>query len=205
MSSTNPKRTITVDDEPRLAAVVIRAIEMVNNKRFTMQYVVSQQMQKMYPDAIKDGIDKLNAAMDKAIWALPNNEAYLRGYWYGYFKSISSSDSRWRFHPSYVLGREDAEADKAAGLEASASHTLRAAEEYRDGSSFWIKTNHNSVVPVGSIFQSFSTIPPPGSMPCDGRSLKVSDYPDLHAVLGTTYGGDTTTGTFQVPDLRSTL
>ena len=36
---------------------------------------------------------------------------------------------------------------------------------------------------------------------CDGRSLKVSDYPALFALIGTTYGSDNSS-TFNLPDLR---
>lgn len=36
---------------------------------------------------------------------------------------------------------------------------------------------------------------------CDGRTLKVNDYPPLFALIGVTYGGDGVT-TFNLPDLR---
>ena len=36
---------------------------------------------------------------------------------------------------------------------------------------------------------------------CDGRTLSISQYDTLFALLGTTYGGDGVT-TFQLPDLR---
>ncbi len=39
---------------------------------------------------------------------------------------------------------------------------------------------------------------------CDGRSLKVSDYQALFALIGTTYGGDGSS-TFNLPDLRGRL
>lgn len=35
---------------------------------------------------------------------------------------------------------------------------------------------------------------------CDGSLLSISEYPDLYALIGTTYGGDGTT-TFALPDL----
>ncbi len=40
-----------------------------------------------------------------------------------------------------------------------------------------------------------------GWMVCDGRTLKISAFPCLYAVLGTLYGGDAP-GTFRLPDLR---
>lgn len=44
----------------------------------------------------------------------------------------------------------------------------------------------------------------PGWLPCDGRTLNVSDYRALYDVIGTTYGGTGgNTGTFNLPDYRS--
>lgn len=42
----------------------------------------------------------------------------------------------------------------------------------------------------------------PGWLPCDGRTLNVSDYYALYQVIGNTYGG-TTNLTFKLPDYRS--
>lgn len=42
---------------------------------------------------------------------------------------------------------------------------------------------------------------PVGWLSCDGQSLLIASYPNLHAVIGTTYGGDGIV-TFAVPDLR---
>ena len=53
--------------------------------------------------------------------------------------------------------------------------------------------------PIG-IIQAFSgTTIPRGFLLCDGASYKVADYPDLYAVIGNTYGGDSTN--FNVPNL----
>ena len=41
---------------------------------------------------------------------------------------------------------------------------------------------------------------PAGWLICDGRSVSSTDYPELYAVIGTTYGGYGTN--FQLPDLR---
>ena len=40
---------------------------------------------------------------------------------------------------------------------------------------------------------------PYGYLLCNGASYKVADYPDLYAVIGSTYGGDSTN--FNVPNL----
>lgn len=42
---------------------------------------------------------------------------------------------------------------------------------------------------------------PPGWAACNGQILQISDYRDLYAVIGTTYGGDGRK-TFALPDLR---
>ena len=54
--------------------------------------------------------------------------------------------------------------------------------------------------PVGIIqpFASNTNIPR-GYLLCNGASYKVADYPDLYAVIGNTYGGDTEN--FNVPNL----
>lgn len=48
---------------------------------------------------------------------------------------------------------------------------------------------------------AFNQYAPANFMPCDGRSLRVSDYQALFALIGTTYGGDGVS-TFNLPDLR---
>ena len=53
--------------------------------------------------------------------------------------------------------------------------------------------------PVGCIFPFAGTNLPAGYILCNGASYKVADYPDLYAVIGNTYGGNTTN--FNVPNL----
>lgn len=48
---------------------------------------------------------------------------------------------------------------------------------------------------------AFNQYAPANFLPCDGRSLRVSDYQMLFALIGTTYGGDGV-NTFNLPDLR---
>lgn len=56
-----------------------------------------------------------------------------------------------------------------------------------------------STAPIG-VIQAFSgTTIPHGYLLADGASYKVADYPDLYAVIGNTYGGDTEN--FNVPNL----
>eukprot|EP00942_MAST-04A_sp_MAST-4A-sp1_P011060 g11060.t1 len=43
---------------------------------------------------------------------------------------------------------------------------------------------------------------PSGWMACDGSAISRSNYPDLFAILGTTYGAGDGSSTFNIPDMR---
>lgn len=49
---------------------------------------------------------------------------------------------------------------------------------------------------------TFSPVESMGWLVCDGRTLKIAQYPDLYRVLGTQYGGNPNQDEFQIPDLR---
>jgi microcystin-dependent protein len=57
---------------------------------------------------------------------------------------------------------------------------------------------------VGEIKMFAGDFAPSGWAFCDGQLLNISDYPDLHSLIGDTYGGDGVT-TFALPDLRSRI
>ena len=56
-----------------------------------------------------------------------------------------------------------------------------------------------STAPIGTVLSFAGQIAPHGYLLCNGASYKVADYPDLYAVIGNTYGGDTEN--FNVPNL----
>ena len=56
-----------------------------------------------------------------------------------------------------------------------------------------------STCPIGTVLSFAGNIIPRGFLVADGTSYKVADYPDLYAVIGNTYGGDTEN--FNVPNL----
>ena len=69
--------------------------------------------------------------------------------------------------------------------------------EPTDKNAIWVRENPGlgdnifvETVPIGSYinYSSLNTVPD-GFMVCDGRSLKKSEYPELFAVIGYTYGG----------------
>ena len=56
-----------------------------------------------------------------------------------------------------------------------------------------------STAPIGTVLSFAGSTAPHGYLLCDGASYKVADYEDLYAVIGNTYGGDSTN--FNVPNL----
>jgi microcystin-dependent protein len=54
---------------------------------------------------------------------------------------------------------------------------------------------------VGQILAVGFNFAPPGWLPCDGRTLAISEYDVLFALIGTTYGGDGQTN-FALPSLQ---
>ena len=56
-----------------------------------------------------------------------------------------------------------------------------------------------STAPLGTVLSFAGQTTPHGYLLCDGASYKVADYEDLYAVIGNTYGGDSTN--FNVPNL----
>ena len=53
-------------------------------------------------------------------------------------------------------------------------------------------------VPVGTVLEWMSTNTPKNYLQLNGQSLNISDYPELYAVIGKTYGGTNTT--FKLPN-----
>jgi len=57
------------------------------------------------------------------------------------------------------------------------------------------------VSPVGSVIAFAGSAAPDGWLLCDGSNYSSANYPDLHAVIGTSFGSSG--GNFLVPDLRT--
>lgn len=57
-----------------------------------------------------------------------------------------------------------------------------------------------STAPIGTVLSFAGQTVPHGYLLADGASYKVADYPDLYAVIGNTYGGDTEN--FNVPTVQ---
>ena len=56
-------------------------------------------------------------------------------------------------------------------------------------------------VPIGTIASYGGSTDPTYWLICDGRELTRMAYPELYTVIGTTYGGDSGLGIFNIPDL----
>ena len=54
---------------------------------------------------------------------------------------------------------------------------------------------------IGEIRVTSFALAPCGWKKCNGELLKPSDYPELFALIGNTYGGDVEEGTFALPNL----
>jgi len=64
---------------------------------------------------------------------------------------------------------------------------------------FYVKSQPEGEVPVGTIAAIGVNLPANDFwLPCDGRSLAIAEYQDLHKAIGTTYGSEP--GRFRLPD-----
>src|SRR5271165_6080993 len=58
-------------------------------------------------------------------------------------------------------------------------------------------------IPPGTIFDFAISTPPAGWLSCDGSSYQISNYPNLYAVIGVSFGSSGGPGYFNVPLLLS--
>lgn len=98
------------------------------------------------------------------------------------------------------------------GSEAAPGLTFASATNvgfYRTASGIGVSVNGAEVfeftsIPQGRIIGEITEWPlttfPTGWLPCHGASLLIAQYPDLYAVIGTTYGGSG--ASFNLPNLR---
>jgi len=56
-------------------------------------------------------------------------------------------------------------------------------------------------IAAGVIIPFGGPVAPAGSIPCNGQTALINDYPKLHEILGATWGPETAT-TFTIPDYR---
>jgi hypothetical protein len=66
---------------------------------------------------------------------------------------------------------------------------------------WWVVAESRDKTPVGTIIAYASNNVPVGYLPCNGTHLNRTDYPDLFAAIGVTWGNPSAS-TFRAPDLR---
>lgn len=75
---------------------------------------------------------------------------------------------------------------------------------YQYNGTSWIPLiMSNSDIPVGSIYEFGGSAAPDGYLICNGSAISRTDYSELFAVIGTSYGSGDGSTTFNLPDLRS--
>lgn len=57
-------------------------------------------------------------------------------------------------------------------------------------------------IPVGSIIPYGDSVVPETYLPCNGQAVSRTDYPELFAIIGTSFGSGDGSTTFNVPDYR---
>jgi microcystin-dependent protein len=65
-----------------------------------------------------------------------------------------------------------------------------------------IKDQSGYLTPVGTIIAYAGPFEPEGWLFCDGREVKIADYPELFAAIDAIWGGGSQPFTFKIPDLR---
>lgn len=98
----------------------------------------------------------------------------------------------------------------AAGVVESTTHkivsivrcTRAEYESMRAAGTLEANTNYciTDIIPIGSVFM-FPLATLDGYILCDGSAISRTDYADLFAVIGTTFGAGDGSTTFNVPDL----
>lgn len=63
----------------------------------------------------------------------------------------------------------------------------------------------NAGMPIGSLVEFAGTTAPNGWALCQGQALNRTEYSELFAVIGTTYGAGNGSTTFNVPDMRDRI
>ena len=64
-----------------------------------------------------------------------------------------------------------------------------------------LKDNITMLAPAGCVMAFAGSTTPDGWLLCDGSAISRTDYADLYAVIGDTYGAGDGTTTFNLPDL----
>ena len=85
--------------------------------------------------------------------------------------------------------------------EYSAKHYAQAAASSETNAAASAAAAALAITPTGSVLAFAGSTSPDGWLLCDGSAVSRTDYADLYAVIGTTYGSGNGTTTFNLPNL----
>lgn len=71
-----------------------------------------------------------------------------------------------------------------------------------EGNLYYPNTLDSEALPIGTMLPYSSETIPNGFLPCDGSEVSRTEYKDLFAVIGTSYGAGNGSTTFNLPDKR---
>lgn len=74
-------------------------------------------------------------------------------------------------------------------------------QKKNDEKTQWLYLNVVQGIPIGVVQAFAGNTVPDGWLLCDGSAVSRTDYADLYAVIGDTYGAGDGTSTFNLPDL----
>ena len=112
---------------------------------------------------------------------------------YGSLASSSDMNNNFRYLENEIGGLSDLITTKTASFSSSVATLNSSVKEVLSYKSSFFQT--------GMIISTLASVVPDGFLLCDGSEISVSDYPDLYAVIGTTFGSSDSTK-FCLPDLR---
>lgn len=113
---------------------------------------------------------------------------------YGSLASSGDMNDNFKYLETEIGGLSDLITTKTASFSsnvATLNATVKDILNYKD-----------SFLQTGMIISTLSAVIPDGFLLCDGTEINVVDYPDLYAVIGTTFGSSDSTK-FCLPDLRN--
>lgn len=112
---------------------------------------------------------------------------------YGSLASSSDMNNNFRYLETEIGTLSDLITTKTASFSSSVATLNSAVKELLEYKSSFFQT--------GMIISTVASVVPDGFLLCDGSEVNVVDYPDLFAVIGTTFGSSDSTK-FCLPDLR---
>lgn len=117
----------------------------------------------------------------------------LKNIEYGSVASSSDMNSNFQYLETEIGNLSDAITTKTASFSSSVATLNNSVRE--------VLNYKNSFFQTGMIISTVATVVPDGFLLCDGSEVSVAEYPDLYAVIGTTFGSSDSTK-FKLPDLR---